>query len=125
MRLLWVENHTEFVTAAGRQFLSGHAVTVVPSLAAARRALADGSFDAVLLDHDLDDGPGTGLMDFIHGLSDRPAVIAASAHDAGNGALLRAGADAVCGKLQFAEIGTVLTRVAGNRGATSEGSSHN
>jgi CheY-like chemotaxis protein len=116
MRLLWVENHAVFARVAGGQFLSAHAVTIVVSLAEARRALAEQSFDAVLLDFDLDDGKGDGLIGYIRQLADRPVVVAVSAHDAGNQALLRAGADAVCGKVRFAEIETVLARaLAGGR----------
>jgi CheY-like chemotaxis protein len=110
MRLLWVENHALFVRVAGQQFLSAHSVTVVASLAEARRVLAEQCFDAALVDFDLDDGKGDGLIDFIRQLPDRPIVVAVSAHDAGNQALLRAGADAVCGKVRFAEIETVLSR---------------
>jgi CheY-like chemotaxis protein len=108
MRLLWVENHAVFVRVAGQQFLAAHAVTVVPSLADARALLTEQTFDAVLLDHDLDDGKGSELLDFIRQLACRPPVIAASAHADGNDALLRAGADAVCPKAGFATIEAVL-----------------
>jgi CheY-like chemotaxis protein len=110
MRLLWVEDHATFVRVAGRQFLAAHAVTVVPSLVEARRALAEQPFDAVLLDHDLPDGAGPTLIDFIRQLPRRPAVVAVSSHDAGNRALLEAGADCCCPKTRFAEVETVLTR---------------
>ena len=40
------------------QFLPRHLVTVAPSLAEARKALAAGSFDLLLVDYDLDDGKG-------------------------------------------------------------------
>jgi CheY-like chemotaxis protein len=111
LRLLWVENHAVFARMAGKQFLAGHDMTVVPSLAEARAALADGAFDAVLLDYDLDDGKGTTLLEFVRQLPSRPAVIAVSAHDAGNAALLGAGADACCPKTKFADIGNVITSV--------------
>src|SRR5262245_18333082 len=103
MRLLWVENHAVFVRLAGQRFLSAHTVTVAVSLAEARRLLAEQAFDAILLDHDLDDGKGTELMPLIATLPHRPTVIAASAHDDGNAALLAAGADAICPKSRFAE----------------------
>ena len=70
-------------------------------------------FDVVLLDYDLDDGKGTALLPFVRGLPTRSAVIAASAHADGNAALLLAGADAVCPKLRFADIRSVLAAVAG------------
>jgi CheY-like chemotaxis protein len=108
MRLLWVENHASFVRVAGRQFLSAHALTVVPSLTAAKAALAAETFDAVLLDYDLDDGKGADLIAFIRQLPTVPAVIATSSHEDGNAALLAAGANAVCAKAKFAAIESVL-----------------
>jgi DNA-binding response OmpR family regulator len=111
VRLLWIENHANFVHVAGRQFLAAHDLTVVPSLALAREVLAARTFDAVLLDYDLDDGKGASLIEFIRQLPTVPVVVATSAHEDGNGLLLAAGADAVCPKGKFAEIGTVLARV--------------
>jgi CheY-like chemotaxis protein len=108
MRLLWVENHAVFARVAGKQFLAAHTVTVVPSLTAARTLLTEQTFDAVLLDYDLDDGKGSELLAFLAGLASRPVVIATSAHEDGNNALLRAGADAVCPKAGFASIEAVL-----------------
>jgi CheY-like chemotaxis protein len=113
MRLLWVEDHALFVRVAGTKFLSGHVVTVVPSLADAERALAEQTFDVVLLDYDLADGKGTSLFAFIEQLPVRPAVLACSAHAAGNEALRQAGADGVCAKGSFAEVEAMLARVVG------------
>jgi CheY-like chemotaxis protein len=113
MVLLWVENHPVFVQVAGHQFLSGHDVTVVPSLAEAREALAARSFDAILLDHDLDDGKGTALIPFLQELPRRPVVIATSALEEGNEALRRAGADGVCAKKDFARIEALLAALTG------------
>lgn len=110
MRMLWVENHAVFARLSGRQFLAAHELTVVPSLAAARAALAADRFDVVLVDFDLDDGKGTELVEVIRRLPDRPLVIATSAHADGNAALVRAGADAACPKLGFADFGAVLER---------------
>jgi DNA-binding NarL/FixJ family response regulator len=112
MRLLWVENHAVFARMAGRQFLAAHELTVVPSLAAARAALIASQFDAVLLDYDLDDGKGAELVEFIRQLPNRVAVIATSSHGDGNAALVAAGADAACPKMQFAQIEAVLASVA-------------
>jgi len=112
MRLLWVENHAVFARMAGRQFLAAHELTVVPSLFVARDALTTSQFDAVLLDYDLDDGKGAELVAFIRQLPERVAVVAASSHDAGNAALMAAGADAVCPKTNFANIAAVLARIA-------------
>lgn len=111
MRLLWAENHAVFARVAGRQFLTAHDLAVVPSLAAARAALAAGRFDAVLLDYDLDDGKGAELVPFVRQLPDRPAIVATSAHADGNAALLAAGADGACPKTRFTDIGAVLAAV--------------
>jgi DNA-binding NarL/FixJ family response regulator len=108
MNILWVENHPTFVHIALKSFLAGQAVTVVPSLSKARTALESASFDAVLVDFDLDDGKGTELVRQLAARPARPALIAASSHEEGNRALLAAGADAVCGKLTFNRIGEVL-----------------
>ena len=108
MRLLWVENHALFTRMAGRQFLAAHELTIVPSLSAARVALTESRFDAVLLDYDLDDGKGAELMGFIRQLPERLPVVATSSHADGNAALLAAGTDAVCPKTNFASIGSVL-----------------
>jgi DNA-binding response OmpR family regulator len=58
MKILFVENHAVFAANVVREFLSRHAVTVVPSIAAARQARVAASFDVVLVDYDLDDGKG-------------------------------------------------------------------
>jgi len=50
MRILYVENHAVFAASVVGQFLSQHNVTVVPSLAAARQALATDNFDLLLVD---------------------------------------------------------------------------
>ena len=115
VRLLRVENHAAFTRLAGREFLASHEVTVVPSLAAARTALAAGTFDAVLVDYDLDDGKGAELVEAIRRLPDRLLVVAASSHEDGNAALMAAGADVVCSKLRFAGIDAVLRSITGER----------
>ena len=79
MNVLWVENHATFVRRT-LSFLAGHAVTVVPSLAGARAALGRGTFDAVLVDFDLDDGKGVELVRELHTRPGRPLL---------NGTLLR------------------------------------
>jgi DNA-binding response OmpR family regulator len=107
MELLWVENHPQFARFA-RPFLAGYSVTVVPSLAAARAALGKTRFDVVLVDFDLDDGKGAELVRELVASVGRPLIVATSSHADGNTALLHAGADAVCGKLEFARIPGLL-----------------
>ncbi len=120
MEILWVENHGKFAEYAIRQFLAGHTVTVVPSLAAARAVLVDVPFDMVLIDYDLDDGKGVELVRSLREQSARRPIIATSSHEEGNGEMLAAGADAVCGKLEFARIADVIARFAVDRPPRSE-----
>ena len=108
MNILWVENHPHFPRLTIPRFLKDHVVTVVPSLAAASQALAQACFDVILIDFDLDDGKGTEVVHIVESLPGRPWLVAASAHDAGNQALMEAGADAVCAKSHFDQIGQVL-----------------
>ena len=111
MRILWVENHPRFVNAVRQQFLTGHELTVVPSLEAARVAAFGGgghAFDAVLVDFDLDDGKGDALVRELRDRFPALAIVATSSHEDGNRALTAAGADAVCGKLEFSRIPQLL-----------------
>jgi DNA-binding response OmpR family regulator len=111
MRVLYVENHARFAKLTVAQFLASHEVTVVPSVAAARQALAQSAFDAVLVDYDLDDGKGDELVKWLQAQSPRPFVVAVSSHQVGNDALVAAGADVVCSKMQFSNIESVLTQL--------------
>jgi DNA-binding response OmpR family regulator len=115
MEILWVEDHSQFVRYA-LPFLAGHSVSVVPSLAAARNALAERRFAVILVDFDLQDGKGAELIRDLIGTAGRPLIVAASSHVEGNAALTRAGADAVCGKLEFARIPDLLQSLAGANG---------
>jgi len=105
VKILLVENHRVFAETVVKQFLSAHHVTVVGSLAAAHEAA---SFDAALVDFDLDDGKGDAFVGELRAGGFRGRVIAMSSHAEGNAALMRAGADGVCSKLHFSKIGAVL-----------------
>jgi len=121
VRILFVDNHPAFTATVVATFLSNHEVVIVPTVAGARRAL-DGTgealvtpFDAVLVDYDLDDGKGDDLVRWIRSSADGTTtlmrcipIVAVSARDEGNTALVAAGADAACGKLAFATIESVL-----------------
>jgi|ERR1041384_1276032 CheY-like chemotaxis protein len=111
MNVLYVENHAVFAANVIRQFLSHHSVTVAPSLAAARQALETGSFDLLLVDYDLDDGKGDELVRELNTTGKAMTVIGVSSHEEGNTALLRAGAVAVCSKMQFDRIQGVIDTV--------------
>src|SRR5437867_3037292 len=110
MNILYVENHPVFAANVTRQFLSQHSVTVVPSLAGARQALANTIFDLLLVDYDLDDGKGDQLLREL-GAQRRVLVIGVSSHDEGNAALLKAGAVAICSKMNFERIQTVIESI--------------
>jgi DNA-binding response OmpR family regulator len=108
MNILYLENHAVFADQVTRQFLAAHRVTVVPSLAAARASFASGRYDLVLSDYDLDDGKGEEFVRECHAALPRLPIIAVSSHEAGNAALLRAGASAVCSKMEFHHIEQVI-----------------
>ena len=108
VKVLFVENHPEFAATVSATFLQGHALTVVPSIKSARRALSQGSFDVALVDYDLDDGKGVELLRWIKGQGLRVRVIAISARNEGNTELMAAGADLVCKKTEFGKIGSLL-----------------
>lgn len=108
VNILYLENHAVFAQQVVQQFLSAHRVTVVPSLLAARSAIASGGFDLVLSDYDLDDGKGEEFVRECRATQPRLPIIAVSSHDEGNAALVAAGASAVCGKMQFDRIQQVI-----------------
>jgi len=111
LRILYVENHAVFAANVTSRFLSQHSVTVVPSLAEARQVFAAGSFDLLLVDYDLDDGKGDVLVREVRDSGKAIPVVGVSSHDQGNTALLRAGAVAVCSKMQFDRIQAVIDTV--------------
>jgi atypical dual specificity phosphatase len=121
MRILYVENHAVFAANVINQFLAQHAVTVASSLTEARRALEVGSFDLLLVDYDLDDGKGDALLNELRASGKAIPAIAVSSHEEGNLALLRAGAVAVCSKMQFDRIQSLIDTVTahGKPGASS------
>lgn len=98
MNILYLENHAVFAQQVIRQFLSAHRVTIVPSLSAARSALACAGFDLVLSDYDLDDGKGADFVRECRSSHPHIPVIAVSAHEEGNAALVAAGAVAFAEK---------------------------
>ena len=119
MKILYVENYAIYAATVVRTFLRDHRVTVVPSLAAARSALAGGDFDVVIVDYDLDDGKGDVLVaELVKRQQSRPRIVASSSNADGNAALSRAGADAVCSKLRFAQINEILRGLFSGDGTT-------
>ena len=108
VNILFVENHAVFAANVVREFLSRHTVTVVPSIAAARQARVAASFDVVLIDYDLDDGKGDEFVRELRAAGDRVVIVGVSSHDEGNAALRCAGASAICSKMHFDQIESVL-----------------
>jgi DNA-binding response OmpR family regulator len=108
VNILYLENHAVFAAQVTREFLQDHRVTVVPSLAAARNALASGGFELILSDYDLDDGKGEEFVRECRATHLGMPVIAVSSHEAGNAALVAAGASAVCSKMEFERIQQVI-----------------
>jgi DNA-binding response OmpR family regulator len=108
MRILLVDNHPEFTVTVVEQFLGAHDVIVVPTIAGAKHQIETAGFDVVLVDFDLDDGKGDELVRWLRGTGSRIAVVAVSARESGNNALVAAGANVVCAKLSFAAIASVL-----------------
>jgi len=108
VKILYLENHIIFAQQVIQQFLASHQVTVAPTLATARQALAACRYDVVLSDYDLDDGKGDEFVRECRAAHPRLPVVAVSSHEAGNSALLRAGASAVCSKMEFERIQQVL-----------------
>jgi DNA-binding NarL/FixJ family response regulator len=108
VKILYLENHAIFAQQVISQFLKSHQITVVPTLTAALQALASAVFDLVLSDYDLDDGKGDEFVRECRAAQPRLPIIAVSSHYAGNEALMRAGASAVCSKMEFQQIDEVI-----------------
>lgn len=115
MRILMVENHAEFARTVSELFLGDEEVLVVASVAGAEAMLRTKQFDALLVDYDLDDGKGTEVVRSARVAWPSIAIVAISAHQSGLAALLEAGADSVCGKMQFHTIRNVLTSILDSR----------
>jgi DNA-binding response OmpR family regulator len=104
MKILFIENHSIFARQAIIHFLSAHQVTVVPSLSMARSSLAANQFDLLLIDYDLDDGKGEELVRELREAGNKIRIVGVSAREEGNAALLHAGVDAICSKMEFNRI---------------------
>ena len=108
LKILYVEDHADFGERVIQTFLGEHEVTRVPSLALAREAASGFAHDLLLVDYDLEDGKGSSLVRELRGAGFPGLIVAVSAHDEGNEALVRAGANAVCAKRDMPRLGRVL-----------------
>ena len=61
-------------------------------------------FELLLVDYDLDDGKGEELVRELREAGSQTRIIGISAREEGNAALLQAGADVICGKMEFDRI---------------------
>ena len=126
LRLLVVEDDPLIQLVLTRLLdLSGHSVVVASDLAAGRRALSAGAYDAVILDKGLPDGDGVDLARELRqrrGEAAAPFIIAASAavRPADKSAFVAAGVDAFLDK-PFDELGlhAVLRRAAARLAETA------
>ncbi|MBQ4834866.1 response regulator [Pseudoalteromonas luteoviolacea] len=110
MKILYVENHKAFISAVKREFLSDHDVEVAPDINSAK-AMFNDSYHLVLCDYDLDDGKGTEVVSYIRELSATVPIIAASSHERGNSLLIQAGANIICGKMDFRSLPNCIDRI--------------
>ena len=111
MKILMVENNARFARTVYDLFLSDHDVTIAPTLREATQQLQNTTFDAILVDFDLDDGKGDALIAAIRASTPHQPIVAMSSHDRGNRRLLDAGANAACPKTQFKNITAVLKQL--------------
>ena len=108
MKILFVENHAVFARVVTDNFLQEHQVTIATCVAEAIKAFNTKEYDVTLVDYDLDDGKGAELVQAIRIRGMPVKVVGVSAHELGNSEMLRVGADAICGKMQFEKITEVL-----------------
>jgi len=108
MRILFVDNHPEFTSLVTQSFLHTDDVEIVPTIAGARAAVQAAAFDVALIDYDLDDGKGVEFVRWVRSMRAQLRMVAVSARVEGNQALMSAGADAVCAKLDFSGIQRVI-----------------
>jgi DNA-binding response OmpR family regulator len=108
MKILLVENHPHFAKAVTREFFSKYEVVIAASIKEAKVKVAQVDFEFVLSDYDLDDGKGDEFVSYLRDTGDSTPVIAISSHQRGNTALLAAGANLVCSKMEFRKINEVI-----------------
>ena len=83
---------------------------IVPSVADGKATFDSDEYDVVMSDYDLDDGKGDEFVSYLRALGYKTPVIAISSHERGNKAIIQAGGDEVCSKMEFRKIGEVLAK---------------
>jgi DNA-binding response OmpR family regulator len=109
MKILLIENHPHFAKAVVKEFLSEHEVVIAPSIRVAKENLSEVDFDLFLSDYDLDDGKGDEFVLHLREIGNSKPVVAISSHEKGNTAILAAGANKICSKMEFRKINEVIT----------------
>ena len=107
MKILYVENHESFISVVKEEFMAEHEVIVTGSVSEAKR-IFDKSFNLVLCDYDLDDGKGADFVKFLRHKESSVPVVAVSSHNEGNEALIKAGANIICSKMDFKNLPRVI-----------------
>jgi len=79
--------------------------------ASANQAIEQDVFDLLLVDFDLDDGKGDVLIRELRPAHNSVPIIGVSSHEKGNTALVKAGATAICSKMDFDGIQKVIDEV--------------
>lgn len=82
LRILHVEDDSDLVQVVAAQFGSSAEIIAARTLSTAKDALSSKTFDVVLLDLSLPDGPGLDLLPVIQRLARPPRVVVFSASDA-------------------------------------------
>jgi len=108
MRILFVEDNDRFARIVVNSFLKQYEVEIAVDVSTAFDILKTQEFDVVRVDYDLPDGKGDAVAKFAATLLPSPFIVAVSSHDAGNAALIEAGAKVSCSKMRFSGIARVL-----------------
>ena len=111
MKILFIENHAVFAKTVTSSFLKNYSVDIVPSIKQAEEKLSLAHYDIALVDYDLDDGKGDQITTKINTLYPETKIIAVSSHSKGNNLILNAGADAICGKMEFQKINNAIASI--------------
>lgn len=111
MKILLLENHPHFVNAVKKEFLSSYHVDVVDSVSKATNLINKNNYELFMVDYDLEDTKGDEFIRLLRSMGNNSFVIAISSHDVGNNKLIEAGANAVCSKMRFREINSVIEKL--------------
>jgi DNA-binding NtrC family response regulator len=110
-KILYLENHPHFSKMVIKEFLSEYSVILTANVSEAKEFVRGQIFDLALVDYDLDDGKGTEFIKYVKGMDIKLPMVACSSHEKGNCALLASGTIAVCSKLEFKKITSLIEGV--------------